>query len=81
MFQCDFVCKRFKKNDCIIYQLQEIVLNIDLAPTFIDLAGGTPLDIMDGVSMKEIFDTSEGKGLTFVFSNFYKDPRKLDGLI
>ena len=41
--------------------LQEIVLNIDLAPTFMDLAGLDPLDDMDGRSIKSVLNASSTK--------------------
>ncbi len=41
-------------NVTLLQWFQEIVMNIDLAPTFIELAGGTPPDYMDGQSLKGI---------------------------
>lgn len=45
------LCHPDKHSKCVPGSLQEAVLNIDLAPTFVELTGGQPAPDMDGVSM------------------------------
>ena len=47
-------------------KVEEVALSIDLAPTFIDLAGGVIPKQMDGVSLKKVlFESTNSNSLTF----------------
>lgn len=37
-----------------MYRREELALNIDLAPTFLDIAGAKPNKIMDGTSLMDV---------------------------
>ncbi len=45
-----------------IFSIQNIVLNIDIAPTLLDMAGVATPEHMDGKSIMELFDNSGRHG-------------------
>lgn len=49
----------------LVFFLKEIMLNIDFAPTFVELAGLSPPVDMDGMSMTKVLMEKGNKSISF----------------